>query len=493
MFGCRRLRSGQDTLWQFMVRLMTYGMARSVGVIPCLLGLVPGIALLTATCAAGPSAEGLTKHDRPNVVLIVADDLGYADVGFHGCRDIQTPHLDHLAATGTVCSQGYVSSAVCSPSRAGLLTGRNQVTFGYDNNLSHTRGFDPEFAGLPVDQKTMADHLAAAGYRTGIIGKWHLGGLPQFHPTRRGFDEFWGFTGGGHQYFPTPPGSGYQAPIECNFKRPQPITYLTDDIGDEAVGFIKRNREQPFFLYVAFNAPHTPMQATEADLEIYSGIADQKRRTYAAMVHRLDVNVGNIQNALRNAGVARKTITVFVSDNGGPLRTNASRNEPLRGQKGILTEGGMRVPFVIHDPVRLPKSQRYDHPVSSLDLLPTFLAAAEAQPVDKSPKFDGVDLWPYLTGQNAGPPHDTLRWRFTISAAIRQGPWKLIRLPDRLPMLFNLDQDVSESNDVALGNIERTRRMLSDLGTWDVQLPPPLFLEGKVWKSRQLSLYDTDQ
>jgi arylsulfatase A-like enzyme len=326
---------------------------------------------------------------------------------------------------------------------------------------------------------------------SGLIGKWHLGSLPQFHPLERGFDEFWGFLGGGHNYFPTPPGKGYTAPILCNYKEPEEITYITDDIGAEAVEFVKRHKNEPFFLYASFNAPHAPMQATEEDLQLYSHVEGKKRRTYCAMVHRLDANVGRIMETVEATGLAERTLIVFISDNGGPVDQNASLNVPLNGQKGILLEGGMRVPFVMHWPGTLPSGVRYHAPVSSLDFLPTFVRAAGGQ-ISKKDRLDGVDLLPYLQGTAEGAPHDRLLWRFTISAAVRQGDWKLVRLPDRLPMLYNLAEDISEQNDVALQNLEQTRTMLRDLGDWDVRLPHPLFLEGAVWKSRQLKLYDRD-
>jgi len=438
------------------------------------------------------SAEQPAATARPNFVLIVADDLGFGDVGFNGSTQIKTPHLDKLAAGGVVCENGYVSAPVCSPSRAGFLTGRIGVTFGHDNNLGgHIKGFDPEFVGLPVDQKTIADRLGELGYKTGLIGKWHLGDLPQFHPLRRGFTDFWGFTGGGHVYFPTPPGKGYDAPIECNYAPVEPITYITDDIGNESVKFIERHRDEPFFLYASFNAPHTPMQATEADLELYKHIKNEKRRTYCAMVHRLDVNIGKIQAALRENGLADNTMTVFISDNGGPVDANASINSPFNGQKGILLEGGMHVPYVVHFPGRIEAGKKYLPMVSSVDFAPTFLKAAGGS-IDEKMKFDGVDLMPFLSEQTNAAPHETLRWKFTISRAIRDGKWKLVSVPDRLPMLFNLEEDISEQNDVALEHLDQTKKMLEDLGQWDVRLPYPVFLEGAVWKRRQLDLYDKD-
>jgi len=432
-----------------------------------------------------------SKSGKPNFVLIVADDLGFADLSLNGSKQIPTPNIDRLAAEGINFTQGYVSAPVCSPSRAGLLTGKNQVGFGYDNNVGGSQpGFDPQFLGLPVSEKTIADRLKQLGYVSGIIGKWHLGDEPQFHPLKRGFDEFWGYTGGGHNYFGSKPnGKGYDSPIECNYKIPQPITYITDNKGDECADFIKRHKSEPFFLYAAFNAPHAPMQAIEADLELFKNIQDQKRRTYCAMVYRLDINVGKILSMLKEQGLEDNTMVVFISDNGGPVDSNASINAPLNGQKGILLEGGIRVPFIMKWPEKLPLGKTYSNPVISLDFMPTFVEAAGGK-ISNEDKMDGINLIPYLTNQTNERPHNSFNWRFTISAAIREGDWKLVRLPDRLPMLFNLYDDISEQNDVAMQNLERTKTMLKKLGDWDVNLPHPLFLEGAVWKARQLELYD---
>jgi arylsulfatase A-like enzyme len=371
------------------------------------------------------------------------------------------------------------------------MTGRNQVGFGFDNNLAENQpGFNPEFKGLPLSEKTIADRLKPLGYVSGLIGKWHLGEGDSFHPLNRGFDEFWGYQGGGHDYFSSKPdGKGYLSPIECNYKTPQSITYLTDDKGDECVDFIQRHKNQPFFLFASFNAPHAPMQAIKADLELFSHIQDEKRRTYCAMVHRLDVNVGRIIKTLEEEGLSENTLVVFISDNGGPCDQNASINAPFNGQKGILLEGGIHVPFIMKWPEKIPAGKTFEHPVISLDFAPTFVEAAGGK-VSDSDKIDGVNLIPYLTSQTKEKPHSSFNWRFTISAAIREGDWKLVRLPDRLPMLFNLRDDISEQNNVALQNLERTKTMMRKLDDWDISLPHPLFLEGAVWKKQQLDLYD---
>lgn len=446
------------------------------------------ILLFVFFCFDGTSQSTNSKKTKPNFILIVADDLGFADLGINGSLQIKTPNIDRLAQSGVRFTQGYVSSPVCSPSRAGLLTGINQVSFGHDNNIGGNQpGFDPTFLGLPLSQQTIADHLNKAEYATGLIGKWHLGEEPQFHPLKRGFDEFWGYTGGGHDYFESSPdGKAYKAPLESNFKTPQVITYITDDKGDECVDFIKRHKSEPFFLFASFNAPHAPMQATPADLELYIAIKDTKRRTYAAMVHRLDVNVGRIMDEVKANGLLENTIIVFISDNGGPVDSNASNNAPFNGQKGILLEGGIHVPFFISWPETIKAGSVFEHPVSSLDITPTFVALAGLS----DSKFDGVNLMPFIQGINKNPPHDDLKWRFTISAAIRKGEWKLVRLPDRLPMLYHLPSDISEQNNVALKELSKTQELLKELGQWDVSLPHPIFLEGAVWRKRQLGLYD---
>ncbi len=307
-------------------------------------------------------------------------------------KQISTPNIDALAKSGIIFKQAYVSSAVCSPSRARLLTGKNQVEFGYDNNLSkNTPGFDRSFAGLPLDQKTLATLLKEEGYVTGLIGKWHLGDQQQFHPLNRGFDEFWGYLGGGHDYFEADTSSsGRKAAILSNYKKPQDITYITDDKGDECVDFIRRHNDEPFFLYASFNAPHAPMQATQDDVKLYEHIQDENRRIYAAMVHRLDINVGKIVDALEREGVRENTVVVFLSDNGEPIDQNFSCNAPYLGQKGILLEGGIRVPFIMSWPRELPENMFYSNAISALDITPTFLSWAGVK--YSSTDFTGVNL-----------------------------------------------------------------------------------------------------
>jgi arylsulfatase A-like enzyme len=429
----------------------------------------------------------------PNLVLIVADDLGYGDLGIQGSLQIPTPNIDQLARGGIQFTNGYASSSVCAPSRAGILTGKHQASFGFNDNLANSQpGFDANYLGLPITKLTLADKLRSLGYVTGLVGKWHLGAAPQFNPLKRGFDEFWGFLEGGHDYLiAKPDGSGMESAIQCNYKTPAPLTYMTNDIGNESVDFINRHKKTPFFLYAAFNAPHAPMQALEEDLKLFSHIKDKLRQTYCAMVYRLDQNVGKILAVLKAQGLERNTLVVFISDNGGPANSNSngSINAPLRGQKTTLLEGGIRVPFFLKWPARLAGGQKFIDPVSTLDITPTFIEAAGGI-VSKSDQYTGVNILPFLTSKTGKLPHQTMEWRYTVSAAIREGNWKLIRLPDRLPMLYHLSEDISEQSDLSLQHPDRTKSMLKKLGTWEVNLPHSIFHEPQNWRIRHLGFYD---
>ena len=357
------------------------------------------LALSCAAIAAPPK--------KPNILFVVADDLGYADVGFQGCKDIPTPHLDALATSGVRFTNGYVSGPYCSPTRAGLMTGRYQTRFGHEFNPGGRNG-------LPLGETTIADRLKAAGYVTGLVGKWHLGSLPQFHPQKRGFDEFFGFLGGAHDYFRS-------AGIRRGTEPVTDLDYTTDAFGREAVAFIERHKAEPWFLYLAFNAVHTPMQATDDRLAKFPGIGDKRRRTYDAMTLALDEAVGMVRKKLADTGLAQDTLLVFISDNGGPTMPgttiNGSRNTPLRGSKRTTLEGGIRVPFVVSWPSHL-KHGVYDQPVIQLDAHATALAVAG---VDVKPEWmlDGVNLLPFLNREKTGKPHDALYWRFGRQVSVR--------------------------------------------------------------------------
>jgi arylsulfatase A-like enzyme len=438
-----------------------------------------------AALSASPAHAG-TEAARPNILILLSDDHGYADLGVQGSTDIPTPNIDSLAHHGVRCTEGYVSSPMCSPSRAGLITGRSQSRFGHEINWEPDWPVDPQDQrGLPLTEKTIADHLKIAGYRTGAIGKWHLGEAAPFHPNRRGFDEFFGFIGGGHLYFcqnyrGTPPLHHYNTALERNGV-PQPIVpgYLTTVLGDETASFIHRNKEKPWVIYTAFNAPHTPMEATPKLLERVKHISGEPRRTYAAMVVGLDDAVGKILSQLREDGLEERTLIFFLSDNGGPMADNGSRNTPLRGRKGQMWEGGIRVPFIAQWKGVLPAGKTYDRPVSSLDILPTALAAA-GTPGLGGQALDGVDLVPYFTGKKSGDPHEMLFWRMTERDiwAVRDGRHKLVKQGPK-PGLYEMVSDAHESKDLDGRLAEVQDPLQKAYDAWSATLPPPLWTVAK--------------
>ena len=439
--------------------------------------------LLTSCLLAG---QKKAKQRKPNIVVIISDDQGYADVGVHGCKDIPTPHLDSIARNGIHFTNGYVSCPVCSPTRAGLMTARYQQRFGHEFNTGPAPGSLREHVGLPLSEVTMADVLKKAGYVTGAVGKWHLGMRPKFHPLKRGFDEFFGFQHGGHSYLKLAPDS--YNPIQRGTKPVHEKEYLTDAFSREAVAFIERHKDKPFFLYLAYNAVHTPMEATEKYLDRFANIRDRKRRTYAAMLAAMDDGVGAVLAKLREAGIEDDTLIFFLSDNGGPTRANASRNDPLRGDKGTMYEGGIRVPFFVQWKRRLPAGKTCDHPVIALDMFPTAVAAAGgSMPTDR--KIDGVNLLPYLKGEKKEPPHEMLFWRMGTRRAMRKGNWKLVKLGAQPPELYHLARDVGEKKNLAAQKPEIVSELSEALAKWEGELREPLWeppQRGRRGKPRKL-------
>ena len=479
----------------------------------------PSLLLCTALLLSSFVIRHSSFAAQPNVLILLADDLGYADIGAQGCQDIPTPHIDSLAKNGVRCTSGYVSSCMCSPSRAGLMTGRSQSRFGHEINWE---GNGPSGEkGLPLTEKTFPQLMKAGGYRTGVIGKWHLGNEERFHPLARGFDEFFGFLGGGHDYLmdwrPDNLLQRNHDTIGATSKKPDDSKYLTTVLGNEAAAFIHRNKDAPWFLYVPFNAPHTPKQATAALLARFAHITDENRRTYAAMVSGMDDAVGTILDQLRKDGIEDNTLIVFLSDNGGPLERNGSLNTPLSGEKGTMFEGGIRVPFLVQWKAKLPAGKTYDRAVSSLDLLPTALAAAKvaiiaprdapgaspASPTADSSKanassegpsssrgavtatFDGVDIVPFLAGERSGDPHDFLFWRMSYRRiwAVRAGDDKIVMQAQgkpphptsRTPRLVNLADDLKELTDLTAQNPARASELRARYDAWNATLPAPLW------------------
>jgi arylsulfatase A-like enzyme len=444
--------------------------------------------------AALPAQQ--STQAKPNILLILSDDAGWADFGFHGAADGFTPRLDQLAAQGVVCVQAYVSASVCCPSRAGLMTGRYQQRFGHEFNGpgKPEPGFVLADMGLAREERTLASLLRARGYATAAMGKWHLGGQPGLRPLDRGFDHWFGFLGGSRSYFSiASPSLVRQLQSDDQIVPENEIGYLTDTLADHAAEYVRAQAEdpRPFFLYLAFNAPHTPMHALEADLARFAHIENKRRRQYAAMLYAMDRGIGRILDALEDSGQSKQTLVVFLNDNGGATN-NGSSNGAWRGRKGSKWEGGLRVPLVLQWPGQLAAGKRYPGMVSSLDLAPTLLAAAGA-PLQANQKrskpiaaFDGVDLLPSLRGSNASGPHSSLYWRRGVAAALREGPWKLVRVDTLLPQLMHLERDASELTDFAAREPERVRRMLLALVRWESELAPPRWTEGPTWAKNQL-------
>lgn len=416
----------------------------------------------------------------PNIIFIVADDMGNADTGFQGCRDIPTPNLDALAKSGVRCTSGYVSHPFCSPTRAGLMTGRYQQRFGHENNPVFNTG--DTVSGLPLTETALPKLLHEAGYATGWVGKWHLGAAECFHPMNRGYTDAYGFLGGGHQYFAdglNKPEVEYFTPLQRNREPVKESGYLTDIFGREALAFVERHAREPFFLYLAFNCPHTPLQAPEKCLDrVGSGIADPKRKTYAAMVIAQDDAVGALLGKLREHQLEETTLICFISDNGGPVgeRSNGSSNGVLRAGKGTVYEGGIRVPFLLRWKDTLPAGAEYDQPVISLDLTKTALALAGGKEAEGKP-MDGVNLIPYVKGEKAGAPHDALFWRHGggASYAVRSGDMKLVLHQGKEPELYDLRADIGEKIDLATQQPETVKRLEALRSMWDGGLIKPLF------------------
>ncbi|MFG0252651.1 MAG: sulfatase-like hydrolase/transferase [Phycisphaerales bacterium JB038] len=441
--------------------------------------------VLAAAASTAPLlAAGSPDSECPNILLILSDDAGYVDFGFQGSKEFPTPNLDRLAQSGVVFTQGYVSASVSSPSRAGLMTGRYQQRFGHEFNHPGTSPVDS--VGMALSEQTMADALSARGYSTCAIGKWHLGQAPRYHPLRRGFDEFYGYLGGSRSYFPYKkrPGKGNRAMRNWDFEPDPPNSYVTGTLTGEAVSFIERHAEEPFFLYLSFTAVHGPMHALDGDLQAFEHIEKKGRRTLAGMTAALDRGVGRVLQALEETDQLDNTFIIFLNDNGGATN-NHSDNGPLRGMKGSKWEGGIRVPFLMSWSGVLPEGARYEQPIISLDVFPTALAAAGA-PVDALRTLDGVNLLPFLQGEASDPPHDTLFWRRGVAAAVRQGDWKLIRVSGSPPLLFNLADDPGETTNLARRRSRIAARLLERLEAWEADLAEPDWYQAKTWENYQI-------
>ena len=376
--------------------------------------------LFLAAAALGAASK------QPNLIFIVADDLGHGDVGFNGCKDIPTPNLDAMARNGVRFSQAYAAHPFCSPTRASIMAGRYQQRFGHELNTAFKP--DDDKVGLPVTETLLPKILKDAGYATGLVGKWHLGFHPVFHPNQRGFDEFFGFLGGGHKYFApwngttemTTPLLRNQTPVD------ETTPYITDVFNREAVAFITRHAEKPFFLYLAYNAPHSPVNAPDNYVKRMVKAENNGRRYYGATICAMDDGVGEIMDTLKKLRIEEKTLVFFLSDNGGAKESKCD-NSPFKGLKAQLYEGGIHVPFLAQWRGTFPAGAVFDHPVITMDLFATAVGLANGKAPNDRP-MDGVNLAPYVLGQTQGAPHDFLFWRIGGGSAyaVRQGPWKLV-------------------------------------------------------------------
>lgn len=430
----------------------------------------------------------------PNVVLILADDLGYNDVSFNGSKEIPTPNIDKIAEQGVRFTNAYVSYAVCGPSRAGLITGRFQDRFGFGLNPLYAPK-DPQM-GLPLSEETLASALLKADYKSAALGKWHLGAHESLHPLKRGFTDFYGFLTGGHFYFPEDltiqdqkgvksQYDAYREKILRNYERVEETEYLTDGLSREAVNYIEKYKEDPFFIYLAYNAPHTPMQATEKYLSRFSHIENKKRRTYAAMVSAVDDGVGRVLDKLEELDLDENTIVIFLSDNGGPEPHNGSDNGALKGGKGELYEGGIRVPFAMKWPKEIPQGIVYEKPIISLDI---FSTVVEQSNIKTKNKLDGINLIPYLKGEKEAEER-VFFWRQTKKerSAVRFGDYKYLNLEKSdEKMLFDVNKDISETTNLKDSKANIYKELEEKYNTLNKEMKDPIFMglsDGKEYNA----------
>jgi arylsulfatase A-like enzyme len=434
---------------------------------------------LAALALGAVGAARAAEKRPPNVIIILADDIGYGEYGFQGNREVPTPNIDSIAGSGVRFTQAYVSAPYCSPSRAGLMTGRYQTRFGHEfNGADHAGKKRVERAefGLPLTERTIADRFSELGYATCAIGKWHLGDSPRHLPMSRGFGEFYGTVGNTSSFNPLYFVDSRVAP-EPRRVQDQSF-YTTDAFAQRAVDWMAENRSRPLFLYLAFNAIHEPLQAPPKYLERFPNIKDVRRKTFAAMMSAMDDAVGRVLEQVRNAGQEDNTLIVFFSDNGSPGKTTTASNGPLRGRKATTLEGGIRVPFCMQWKGKIPAGKTYENPIIQLDLLPTCITAGGGT-IDPAWKLDGVDLMPYLTGSKTGPPHKTLYWRFGPQWAIRKGDWKLVaaRPGAKIEKLFNLSKDIGEATDLSADYPAKVNELKTEWAAWNGEQADPLWVK----------------
>lgn len=445
--------------------------------------LVAGlVAMLVLASPGGLSARETTTASaaRPNIILIVADDLDYADISIHGGTKTPTPNIDSIAKNGVQFTQAYVTCPVCGPSRVAILTGKYQDRVGYVSNHGPKI---PENFGLPSSEVLVGEVLKAAGYKTGMIGKWHLGFKPGMVPNAQGFDYFFGHLHGAHDYHP---GVEKPGPILRNTEPVKTTKWLTTTFAEEAVKFISDSDGKPYFLYVPFNAVHDPLQAPEELLKKFAHVRNERDRKMAAMLYEMDEGVGKILEAVKSSGAEKNTLVVFFNDNGGPRGHLPEANGPLRGGKATLYEGGIRVPLFMQWPGRIRAGTKYEHPVMGMDLMPTFLAAANTR---TSVTLEGVNLFPYIDGKEKSKPHQSLFWRFVDAPdqnAARKDDLKIIQPAPSEPWeLYDLAADPNETKDLAAETPAKVKELAADWQEWNSKNKDPLFLDSRLTRRRE--------
>lgn len=426
---------------------------------------IPILTLILGS-ALCPADESKTTN-RPNVLVIMADDLGYNDLGYQGSQTVKTPHIDSLAKSGIIFTDAHTSASVCSPSRAGFITGRYQQRFGHEANCP------PDGLGMDTSEYTLGQAFQSLGYKSYLIGKWHLGNTEAQYPTNRGFDKFWGLREGSRSFFADKriDKDGNPRAIEENGKRVDFKGHLTDRMTDQAISMIGGSKDDPFFMFLSYTAPHAPLQVTKEDLARANG------NPYHALIQNMDDNIGRVLAFLDDAKLRDNTMIWFLSDNGGTVK--AASNKPLNGKKGIKFEGGQRVPFILNWPGKISEGTQFHGLTSALDIFSTSFKAAGGTTTPKP--LDGIDLLPFLTNESTDEPRETLYWRKEEGKAIRFKDWKLIITAGLDPMLYNLNDDLSERNNVAKDNPELVTLMNNKLEAWESEMIAPQWGEGKKW------------
>ena len=429
--------------------------------------------IISLVCFSILFSCSIDSDSKPNIIIILADDAGYSDFGFMGSDEIKTPNIDQLALDGVTFNNAYVSASVCSPSRAGLLTGMYQQRFGHECNLDSdvNNSFDP-------NQITIAEALKTEGYNTGLIGKWHLGDKTQNHPLKNGFDYFWGFISGARNYFYDPNEKSRNSirNVVENYSETNFEGYLTDVLGNKAVNFIDKNHQSntPFFLFLSFNAPHTPMQAKNEVLEKFK---DNPRSVYASMMWSMDEAIGNVIDGLKENNQYDNTIIYFLSDNGAAMSNDASPF-PYKGWKGNQYEGGIKTPMIMTWKNKIESNTQFDGFISALDIFKTSL---EASNVNKEFMInaDGKNIMNFLNDNNI--KNENLFWRKDKMATVRSGNYKLIRLNDTSTVLYNIKKNYFEDDNIKSKQSKIHDSLLILLSDWEKRLINPNWIENKNW------------